>query len=71
MTQLAADFWNGDVWDQWKEKWPWCATFMDNHPKDSVHLKLFPQQITTDIDLLFLGKIMKWLNTVAEIVKCC
>ena len=29
MTQRAADFWNGNVWDQWKEKWPRCASLSD------------------------------------------
>ncbi len=42
MTQLVADFWNGDVWDQWKEKWPRFATFVDNYPKDSVPIEIVP-----------------------------
>ncbi len=40
MSQRATDFWNGDVLDQWREKWPRCATFVDDYPKDSVHIKI-------------------------------
>ncbi len=42
MAQKAADFWYSDFWDQWKEKWPWCATFVDNYPKDSVCIEIVP-----------------------------
>ncbi len=42
MTQRAADFWNGNVWDQWKEKRPQFATFVDNYPKDSVCIEIVP-----------------------------
>ncbi len=36
MTPRAAEFWNGNVWEDWKERFPNCANWIDNYPRDDV-----------------------------------
>ncbi len=46
MMPNTANFWNVNVWKEWKERFPDCATWINNYPKD--HLTIHILQLSDD-----------------------